>query len=54
MRLLPLPIDTRAGGPSLYGPPVPSGDHTELETPVPIPNTAVKQLGPMVVPLARE
>jgi hypothetical protein len=27
-----------------------SGEHTWLETPVPIPNTAVKQPGPMIVP----
>ena len=25
------------------------GAHTQLEIPVPIPNTAVKQLGPMIV-----
>ena len=31
-----------------------AGDHTELETPVPIPNTAVKQLGPMIVRTARK
>ena len=31
-----------------------SGEQTRLETPVPIPNTAVKQPGPMVVPHARE
>ena len=29
-----------------------SGDHTWLVTPVPIPNTAVKQPGPMVVATA--
>src|SRR5262245_48181573 len=28
----------------------PSGDHTGKETPVPIPNTAVKLSGPMIVP----
>ena len=27
-----------------------SGDHTVEETPVPIPNTAVKLSGPMIVP----
>ena len=27
-----------------------SGDHTVKETPVPIPNTAVKLYGPMIVP----
>ena len=27
-----------------------SGDHTGKETPVPIPNTAVKLSGPMIVP----
>ena len=27
-----------------------SGDHTVKETPVPIPNTAVKLSGPMIVP----
>ena len=27
-----------------------SGDYTQLETHVPIPNTTVKQLGPMIVP----
>ena len=27
-----------------------SGDHTGEETPVPIPNTAVKLSGPMIVP----
>ena len=26
-----------------------SGDHTQVATPVPIPNTAVKHLGPMIV-----
>jgi hypothetical protein len=31
-----------------------AGDHTQTETPVPIPNTAVKRLGPMVVRPARE
>ncbi len=31
-----------------------AGDQTQLETPVPIPNTAVKLLGPMVVRPARE
>ena len=31
-----------------------SGDHTQVVTPVPIPNTAVKHLGPMVVRKARE
>jgi hypothetical protein len=29
---------------------VSSGDHTVEETPVPIPNTAVKLSGPMIVP----
>jgi hypothetical protein len=27
-----------------------SGDHTAVETPVPIPNTVVKHRGPMIVP----
>lgn len=31
-------------------PRTPSGDHTVKETPVPIPNTAVKLSGPMIVP----
>ena len=31
-----------------------AGDQTQVETPVPIPNTAVKLLGPMVVRPARE
>ena len=31
-----------------------SGDHTGGETPVPIPNTAVKPARPMIVPLARK
>ena len=31
-----------------------AGDHTQVTTPVPIPNTAVKNLGPMVVRPARE
>ncbi len=31
-----------------------SGDHTGGATPVPIPNTAVKPVGPMIVPLARK
>ena len=31
-----------------------SGDHTGGVTPVPIPNTAVKPVGPMIVPLARK
>ena len=44
VQLLPLPIDTQDL----------SGDHTWLATPVPIPNTAVKQPGPMVVRIARE
>ena len=26
-----------------------AGDHTQVDTPVPIPNTAVKRLGPMIV-----
>jgi hypothetical protein len=26
-----------------------AGDHTQVATPVPIPNTAVKHLGPMIV-----
>lgn len=30
------------------------GDHTDGVTPVPIPNTAVKPVGPMIVPLARK
>lgn len=30
------------------------GDHTGGVTPVPIPNTAVKPVGPMIVPLARK
>lgn len=32
----------------------PSGDHTQVATPVPIPNTAVKHLGPMIVRTARK
>ncbi len=28
----------------------PSGDHIEVETPVPIPNTVVKHFEPMIVP----
>ena len=31
-----------------------AGDHTQVATPVPIPNTAVKHLGPMVVRIARK
>jgi hypothetical protein len=31
-----------------------AGDHAQVETPVPIPNTADKHLGPMVVRPARE
>ena len=31
-----------------------AGDYTQMVTPVPIPNTAVKHLGPMVVRLGRE
>ena len=31
-----------------------AGDFTVAETPVPIPNTAVKRFGPMVVRPARE
>jgi hypothetical protein len=31
-----------------------SGDHTGGATPVPIPNTAVKPAGPMIVPQARK
>ena len=31
-----------------------AGDLTQVETPVPIPNTADKHLGPMVVRTARE
>lgn len=30
------------------------GDHTDGVTPVPIPNTAVKPIGPMIVPLVRK
>src|SRR5262245_50874188 len=38
-----VPLRFTAGGAS-------SGDHTGKETPVPIPNTAVKLSGPMIVP----
>ena len=31
-----------------------SGDHTRVATPVPIPNTAVKRAGPMLVRTARK
>ena len=30
------------------------GDHTRVDTPVPIPNTAVKHTGPMIVRIARK
>ena len=31
-----------------------AGDHTHVATPVPIPNTAVKHLGSMIVRIARK
>ena len=68
VQLLPLPIDiprkaevNRKDAGSIYPSSFRlhpckhlSGDHTWLATPVPIPNTAVKQPGPMVVRKARE
>ena len=43
-QLLPLPVDIQD---------LP-GDHTRVVTPVPIPNTAVKHTGPMIVRTARK
>src|SRR5207248_2132167 len=53
-QLLSLPIDIQGqswvrGGLRIV-PKQLSGDHTWMATPVPIPNTAVKHPGPMVVP----
>ena len=61
--------DARAGGASVVprsprrkagviwaaavGTQAPPGAHTWLEIPVPFPNTAVKQPGPMIVPSAK-
>ena len=47
-----LPIDLAAARSRLRRPRIP-GDHRQLAIPVPIPNTVVKQLSPMIV-LMRE
>src|SRR4051812_46337521 len=61
-QLLPLPDHKRARDAAAFGncrvplllPPDLPGDHTRVDTPVPIPNTAVKRAGPMIVPIARK